>query len=247
MLGPENHCFSIKILNTVSIKYKAFNVEEIMFEKLKDINFTQLLVEIKKSIQLFVIKPFIGLVFGEKKIQNLDDLQDYIQRKSAFITQETLFGYLKTRIGINYVKMYDNEDFIKSINIAKWNIYMTAIQDLTFFSFSYLYVKDEFLNNQLAKDVYEKILDQELKNEEYPLPEDIYTKAKNQFEERFNTLSWTSFYKDNPFKTSSEALFFWAPVAPELKNLDKQIVINSMQLKWDNVVKEFFNIIHFGK
>jgi len=79
------------------------------------------------------------------------------------------------------------------------------------------------------------------------LPEDIYTKAKNQFEERFNTLSWTSFYKDNPFKISSEALFFWAPVAPELKNLDKQIVINSMQLKWDNIVKEFFNIIHFGK
>jgi len=79
------------------------------------------------------------------------------------------------------------------------------------------------------------------------LSQEIFDKAKQQFEERFSNLSWTSFYKDNPFKTSSEALYFWAPVAPELKNLDKQIVINSMQLKWKNVIKEFFEVIQFNK
>ena len=121
------------------------------------------------------------------------------------------------------------------------------MQDLTFFSFSYLYVKDEYLNNEIAKDVYNKILDDELKNKDHPLSQDIYDKAKQQFEERFSNISWTSFYKDDPFNTSSEALFFWAPVAPELKNLDKEIVINSMQLKWKNIMKEFFEVVQFNK
>jgi hypothetical protein len=218
-----------------------------MFKKLKEIDLAQLSVEIKNSFKLFVVKPFLALIKGEKKIKSIEDLQDYIQRKSAFITQETLFGYLKTRIGTNYVKMYDNDDFVKSINIANWNIYTVALQDLTFFSFSYLYAKDEYLNNEVAKDLYHRILENELNDKDHPLSQEIFDKAKQQFEERFSNLSWTSFYKDNPFKTSSEALYFWAPVAPELKNLDKQIVINSMQLKWKNVIKEFFEVIQFNK
>ena len=28
--------------------------------------------------------------------------------------------------------------FMKSVNLAKWNIYAVALQDLTFFTFSYL-------------------------------------------------------------------------------------------------------------
>ena len=30
-------------------------------------------------------------------------------------------------------------------------------------------------------------------------------------------------------------LYKWAPVAEELKNLDRKIVLNSMILKWDNI------------
>ena len=218
-----------------------------MFKKIRNIDLGQVLLETHKYFKLFVIKPFLAVALGEKKIQNLEILQDYIQRKSAFITQETLFGYLKTRIGTNYVKMYDNDDFVRSINIAKWNIYVVAIQDLTFFSFSFLYVKNGYENNQHAKDMYRSILDHELKDSAHPLPEDIYEKGIKGFEERFQNLSWNSFYKDNPFKTSSETLYFWAPIAPELKNLDHEIVINSMQLKWRNVAEEFLKIIQFNK
>ena len=139
-----------------------------MFKKIRDIDLGQVLLETHKYLKLFVIKPFLAVALGEKKIQNLEILQDYIQRKSAFITQETLFGYLKTRIGTNYVKMYDNDDFVRSINIAKWNIYVVAIQDLTFFSFSFLYVKNGYENNQHAKDMYRSILDHELKDSAHP-------------------------------------------------------------------------------
>ena len=213
-----------------------------MIKKLKDIDLKVVLEETKHFFQIFVLNPFIYLLKGEKRIANIEILQDYIQRKSAFITQETLFGYLKTRIGTNYVKMYENNDFVVSINIAKWNIYLIAIQDMLFFAFSYLYAKNRYQNTEDAKILFQKILDKELHEKDHPLPSDIYQKRLKQFEERIQNISWMTYYKEDPFKTSSESLHYWAPVADELKNLDKAIVINSMQLKWQNIVKEFIKI-----
>ena len=34
------------------------------------------------------------------KINNFDDLENFIKEKSAFVTQTTLYGYLKTRMGL---------------------------------------------------------------------------------------------------------------------------------------------------
>ncbi len=36
--------------------------------------------------------------------------------------------------------MFDDEIFLSSINKAKWNIYSIALQDLTFYTLSYLNV-----------------------------------------------------------------------------------------------------------
>jgi len=48
-----------------------------------------------------------------------------------------------------------------------------------------------------------------------------------------------------PLLINLAALYEWSPVAEELKTLDKKIVLNSMILKWDNVKKEFKEIINF--
>ena len=37
------------------------------------------------------------------------------------------------------------------------------------------------------------------------------------------------------------ALYYWSPIAEELKTLDKQIVINSIKLKWNLVENDFKN------
>ena len=41
-------------------------------------------------------------------------------------------------MGHKFTIMVDDEVFSKSINIAKWNIYMVALADCTFYAFSYL-------------------------------------------------------------------------------------------------------------
>ncbi|NQW07941.1 MAG: esterase, partial [Candidatus Pelagibacter sp.] len=44
---------------------------------------------------------------------------------------------------------------------------------------------------------------------------------------------------------SALALYHWSPIADELKTLDRNIVLNSMILKWDNIEKEFKELINF--
>ena len=55
------------------------------------------------------------------------------KEKSAWVSQETLYGYLKTRMGTKYVLMFEDEIFLESINKAKWNIYSECLQDLTLY------------------------------------------------------------------------------------------------------------------
>ena len=86
-------------------------------------------------IYLFsLFKAFIP----KSKISNLDDLENFIQTKSAWVSQVTLYSYLKTRMGTRYVLHFENDEFMSSVNLAKWNIYSVALQDLTLFTFSYL-------------------------------------------------------------------------------------------------------------
>ena len=73
-----------------------------------------------------------------KKINSTEELQVFIQERSAHVTQTTLYGYIKTRIGSRYAMMFEDKKFSESINIAKWNIYVSCLSDCTAYAFSYL-------------------------------------------------------------------------------------------------------------
>ncbi len=185
------------------------------------------------KIYLFALfKAFIP----KKKIGDLDDLESFIQSKSAWVTQVTLYGYLKTRMGTRYVLHFENDKFMGSVNLAKWNIYAVALQDLTFFTFSYLKANLNYQETDKAKEVFFKILDDETTNK---MPINIIEETKKSFDERLKNINWENYYNELPFNPSALSLFKWAPIADELKTLDRKIVLNSMILKWDVVKKEF--------
>ena len=195
------------------------------------------------SVQDFKVY-FLGMfksILPKKKIKNLSDLESFIQKKSAWISQVTLYSYLKTRMGTRYVLHFDNEKLLSSINKAKWNIYSISLQDLTFFSFSYLNAIYNYEDIIKSKDIFHSILDNEKKN---GMPEEVYDSAKISFEERFQKVDWKKHYNSLPFNDSALALYKWAPIADELKTLDRKIVLNSMILKWDNIKDEFTKLIN---
>ena len=209
----------------MGVKYKL---------KLKDLKFEYLK-------EYFI--PFLKYFKKSKKIENYSDLKEFIQKKSAWVSQVTLYGYLKTRMGAKYVLMFEDEIFLGSINKAKWNIYSVALQDLTFYTISFLKSIRNHHDTEKAKEIYSQILDNEI--EKNKMPKEIYENAKKQFQDRYEKLNWSEYHESLPFNTSALSLDEWSPIAEELKSLDKKIVLNSMILKWDNVKKEFTELIKF--
>jgi len=206
----------------MTLKYK-FNLKDISLEDFK--------------VYLFsLFKAFLP----KKKIKNIDDLKSFIQKKSAWVSQVTLYSYLKTRMGTKYVLHFDNEELMSSINKAKWNIYSIALQDLTFYTLSYLNVYYNYNETFKANEIYEKIINNEITN---GMPEEVALKGKEKFKERLQKINWKEYYKSWPFNESALALYEWPPIAEELKTLDRKIVLNSMILKWENIQNEFIKLI----
>ena len=172
----------------MALKYK-FN--------LKDINL--------EDFKVYLLALFKA-VLPKKKIKNNEDLKFFIQKKSAWVSQVTLYNYLKTRMGTKWVLHFDDEKFLASINIAKWNIYSISLQDLTFYTFSYLHIFYKYQETDQAKKIYEEILNKEIEN---GMPDEIILSAKEKFKERLEKIDWKTYYKSWPFNESALALYKW--------------------------------------
>jgi hypothetical protein len=138
-------------------------------------------------------------------------------------------------MGHKFTLMVDDETFSQSINLAKWNIYMVALTDCTFYTFSYLMNEKNLKDNDCSK-VYLNIIEKEKDN---GLSDEIFEKAKKEFLLRLKEVDFKKYYLEEPFRDSCYALYNWSPIADELKALDKKIVLNSMRLKWNLIDDEF--------
>ena len=192
-----------------------------------------------EDFRVYLLALFKGIL-PKKKIKNIEDLKLFIQKKSSWVSQVTLYNYLKTRMGTKWVLHFDDDVFLASINKAKWNIYSIALQDLTFYSLSYLSVFCKYQDMDKANEIYDEILTKEIEN---GMPKEIILQAKEKFKERLKNINWNTYYKSWPFNESALTLYEWAPVAEELKTLDRKIVLNSMILKWDNIKDELAKLI----
>ena len=199
-----------------------------------------------KDLTLNDFKVYLFALFKafvpKKKINNLDELENFIQTKSAWVTQVTLYGYLKTRMGTRYVLHFENDKFMSSVNLAKWNIYSVALQDLIFFIFSFLKTNFNYQKINKAEEIFLKVLDDEISNN---MPLEIIEEAKKNFKQRLENINWDTYCEDVPFNLSALSLYKWAPIAEDLKKLDRKIVLNSMILKWNVVKKEFKERVKF--
>ena len=61
--------------------------------------------------------------------------------------------------------------------------------------------------------------------------------CKKNLKKDYRTINWDKYYNDIPFNLSALSLYKWAPIADELKTMDRKIVLNSVILKWDIIKK----------
>jgi hypothetical protein len=197
--------------------------------------------QVKGVFKDFLIDPAKKTFLGEKKITNFEELRNFISNKSAFVSQFTLYGYLRTRMGgINFYKSLNDVPFSTSVNIARWNIYLVSVQDLLVFTFSYIYNKQDRSIITHADSFFKKILEEQ---SPFGLEVELKNKSIEEFDERIKKVNWHMAYKQKPFEKSCEALFSWSPIADQLKDLDKEIVVNSMDVQWQNIMIDFVKLL----
>ena len=179
-------------------------------------------------------------------LDSLSGLCRFVSTRAAFIAQKTLYGYLKTRMGTRYPSMFEDDVFVQSINAAKLNVYVACLSDLAIFAVKHALrdapvgegVDDE-LRRRLALRCFERGL---ADNAEEARGAAGFSPAEAvaAFERRLAFWDW----HDGPsgtdiFAESPAALVRWAPIAPELKKYDEEIVRNSVKFAWREVRRQF--------
>ena len=168
------------------------------------------------------------------------DIERFVATRAAFIAQKSLYGYLKTRIGTRYPRVFDDPVYVRSMNIAKFHVFDACLSDLAVYAAAAA-LEDPSIPDEdrraLALRCYHRGIADNLA--EAP-PEFSAEVSRQNFTARVNRTDWTgrALHRDN-FSESPTALIRWAPIADRLKREDAEIVRNSIKFAWRDVREQF--------
>ena len=173
------------------------------------------------------------------QIASIDALEVFIEENAAFVSQVTLYTYVKARAGTSFVKMFENEAFLTSLAIARWHIYAASVADLTLFAAAQFRTSKHASHTdcvKMAKHLGGRIL---ARVEQQDVDENIFQKAEKRLKSRARVARFTEHASgDGFFASSSDAFMQWAPVVDEFKTQDEEIMRNSIHLRWIGIRRE---------
>ena len=177
-------------------------------------------------------------------LKSVSEAIDYIEKQSAFVSQVTLYGYIKTRAGTQFPKLFENEKYLTSMKIARWHIFGASVCDMALYLGSRMVV-DGGATAEQAETFSKTAISQILKDYEQ---EDIDPAEFKAMIERGHARCAVADWKHmateaTAFQSSADALIRWAPIADELKAQDEEIVRNSIHMKWINIRQETRSIL----
>lgn len=183
---------------------------------------------------------FIGL----PPVASRDELITFIDSNAAYVSQVTLYTYVKARAGMQFPKLFDNDDFLTSLRIARWHIYGAGVCDLALFAGAQLYRADLASDQNIRAFIKEIIAEVFARNDQQDIDQKRFMNIAKTGQDRVSTADWEDI-ADGPaaFQSSSDAVFEWAPIADELKNNDEEIVRNSIHLRWIGVRRDLKQVI----
>ena len=184
------------------------------------------------------IQRYLGLVPPEP-LASLDQLLAYTDKQAAFVSQVSLYTYIKTRAGTQYPKLFENETYLVSMKMARWHIFGAAVADLALYAGAMMVARGAATADQ-AKAFSRHVIASILTNyDQDDLPNKDFDAMITAGLSRCDQADW-AFLADGPnaFQPSADALIRWTPIADELKDLDESIVRNSIHMRWINVRRE---------
>lgn len=174
--------------------------------------------------------------FRTGPIDTVAGLTDFVQTRSAYVAQTSLYGYLKNRMGIKYPEMFADETMVASIDLAKWRTYGSCLADLAIFAAASSGADGRLSEDaqvQLADHCFHSALDASF---DEPTAQDLMDEISRQFQARAEGTDWsTAAEGEKAFEASPVDLVKHAPIADELKELDVDIVVNSTRFRWRDI------------
>lgn len=184
---------------------------------------------------------YLGLGRRRKRepIVDRDSLRRFLETRASYVAQVSLYGYLRTRAGMRYPELFDDDPFVVSINIAKWQMWLACLSDLTVYAGGLLARHAPTETPRIAH-LMERIVDDILTDTGKPDDaDDTFLASADRVRARIADCRWTRVTDDAaPFSLSPDALVKWAPVVEEFKQLDAEIVKNSVRFRWQEVRRD---------
>ena len=181
-------------------------------------------------------RRIFAIRFDKSPIQTVDGLVEFVQTRAAYVAQTSLYGYLKTRMGTRFRQIFEDEKFLPSINNAKWRTYAACLSDLSIFATATAGIENGLSDREitdLARYCFETAVRQTFDDAEAGR---IRDEIAARFDERISSVVWhDAAAGEKAFTSSPLELINSAPIAEEFKQLDKEIVTNSIRFRWRDV------------
>lgn len=197
---------------------------------------------------LRLVRDYVG--GGRKRDQPIDTFEDlarFLDTRASFVAQTSLYGYLRTRAGARYPELFDDDQFVISINIAKWQMWLACLSDLSIYAGGLLAARapeHASASGERLLETVNRIL------AGTGIPPDAgpaFAEHAQRLRQRVAGCDWTSVSDDEaPFRESPAALVTWAPIVDELKQLDEEIVRNSVRFRWQQVRRDLRRLLDSG-
>jgi len=186
-------------------------------------------------VKRYILVKITSLNFFKEKnsLSNFNNLIEFVDKNASFVSQVTLYPYIKTRAGTQHPKLFENQKFLTSLRISRWYIFMACVNDMSIF-ISHLCSKEQNYNKKFASklaclislEVFKKIDQKDIDNEEFKKSIKYITSYYNNPNHRKGKTI------ENFFKKSADELIKWVPVSEEFKREDQTILRNSIKFRW---------------
>lgn len=171
----------------------------------------------------------------------------FLANRASFVAQKKLYEYVKQRMGMSYPEHFANDQFIASINVAKWRVYAACLSDLAIYMAAKAAVRAGDPDEALAiirhwhdNTVAGRFDAKEMQGDPAEIVADFAKRAA-----LVNLAHMAD--GENAFQLSPKELVRWAPIAPDLKKYDVEIVRNSIRFAWVQVRDDFETLVDCGE
>jgi len=169
-------------------------------------------------------------------IRDAAALKTFLNTRATFVAQSTLYGYLRTRAGVRFPELFDDDPFVVSVNIAKWQVWLACLSDLAIYAGGMLR-RGSHASNAVVGPLMQELVNGILADTGTPAeagPE--FAAHAERVRARIALCDWGAQVDgDAAFVESPSALVYWAPIVDDLKVLDAEIVRNSVRFRWNEI------------